>query len=123
MVSYIFRTLSVTNPSLVAASRRPNIVPQGQSILYREIQALALKSSSVRRMDFSDTLPTRRPNDMFDVEGQEVNNIDPGCEIVAALLPLCADQLTRVTWIILNGVKLGETDLDEMSMLAISLHW
>ncbi|RDL35345.1 RNI-like protein [Venustampulla echinocandica] len=97
----------------IPAIGRPNIIPQTQSILYREIQALALKSSSVRRMDLSNTLPTRRPNDMFDVEGQEVNK-DPGCEIVAALLSLCAAQLTRVSWIVLNGIKLGETDLDEM---------
>ena len=56
-------------------------------------------------------LPRRRPKDNFDFDGREVEK-DPGCEIVAALLPLCQSQLTNVDWIILNGIELGETDLD-----------
>jgi hypothetical protein len=67
-------------------------------------------------MDFSGCLPRRRPKDTFDVEGQEVEK-DPGCEIVAALLPLCRARLTNVSWIILSGIELGETDLDDISML------
>lgn len=65
-------------------------------------------------MDFGGCLPRRRPKDTFDVEGQEVEK-DPGCEIVAALLPLCRGQLTNVSWIILSGIELGETDLDDIS--------
>lgn len=88
--------------------------PQDRSILYQEVQALALKSRRLRKMDFSGCLPRRRPKDTFDVEGQELEK-DPGCEIVAALLPLCRWQLTEVSWIILSGIELGETDLDDLS--------
>ena len=92
-----------------------NMKPQERSLLYQEVQALALKSKKLRRMDFTNALPRRRPRDTFDVEGQEVEK-DPGCEIVAALLPLCRGQLTNVSWIILSGIELGETDLDDLSM-------
>lgn len=88
-----------------------NIDSQRKSVLYQEVQALALKSSRLRRMDFSNTLPRRRPKDTFDIEGGDVDK-DPGSEIVAALLPLCQSKLTNVTWIILSGIELGETDLD-----------
>lgn len=88
-----------------------NIKPQDKSVLYQEIQALALKSTSLKRMDFTNTLPRRRPKDNFDNEGGEMEK-DPGCEIVAALLPLCRNQITSVTWIVLSGIELGETDLD-----------
>jgi hypothetical protein len=92
-----------------------NMKPQERSLLYQEVQALALKSKQLRRMDFTNALPRRRPRDTFDVEGQEVEK-DPGCEIVAALLPLCRAQLTNVSWIIVSGIELGETDLDDLSM-------
>ncbi|KAH6684473.1 hypothetical protein B0J14DRAFT_13317 [Halenospora varia] len=92
---------------------QPSINPQLRSILYREVQALALKSTTLRRMDFANALPRRRPADMFDLEGREVEK-DPGCEIVAAILPTCRAQLTNVSWIILSGIELGETDLEEM---------
>lgn len=39
---------------------------------------------------------------------------DPGSEIVSALLPLCRGKLTSVTWIVLSGIELGETDLDDL---------
>lgn len=87
--------------------------PQDRSLLYQEVQALALKSRQLWRMDFSNALPRRRPRDTFDVEGQEVEK-DPGCEIVAALLPLCRGKLTNISWIILSGIELGETDLDDL---------
>jgi hypothetical protein len=93
-----------------------NIKPQERSVLYQEVQAIALKSGRLKRMDFGGCLPRRRPKDTFDVEGQEVEK-DPGCEIVAALLPLCRGQLTNVSWIILSGIELGETDLDDISRL------
>ncbi|KAF4621711.1 hypothetical protein G7Y89_g14494 [Cudoniella acicularis] len=91
----------------------PNINPQLRSILYRELQALALKSTTLRRMDFANALPRRRPTDMFDLEGREVEK-DPGCEIVAAILPVCRAQMTNISWIVLSGIELGETDLEEM---------
>lgn len=93
-----------------------NLKPQERSVLYQEVQAIALKSARLKRMDFGGCLPRRRPKDTFDVEGQEVEK-DPGCEIVAALLPLCRAQLTNVTWIILSGIELGETDLDDISKI------
>jgi hypothetical protein len=98
----------------VSLMKYPNINPQSRSILYREVQALALKSSTLRRVDFSNTLPKRRPTDMFDLEGREIEK-DPGCEIVAALLSLCGKSLTSVSWIVLSGIELGETDLEEIS--------
>jgi hypothetical protein len=86
-----------------------NIMPADKSLLYQEVQALALKTQRVRRMNFSNTLPRRRPRD--DVEEGAAK--DPGCEITAALLPLCRGQLTNVDWIVFNGIELGETDLAE----------
>jgi hypothetical protein len=88
-----------------------NIESTKKSVLYQEVQALALKSIRLRRMDFTNTLPRRRPKDTFDIEGGDVDK-DPGSEIVAALLPLCQRQLTNVSWISLSGIELGETDLD-----------
>jgi hypothetical protein len=93
-----------------------NIKPQEGSILYQEVQAIALKSMKLRRMNFANALPRRRPKDTFDVETQEVVEKDPGCEIVAAILPLCREQITSVTWLVLSGIELGETDLDELGM-------
>lgn len=87
--------------------------------MYQEIQGIALKSLKLRRMNFANALPRRRPKDTFDAETQEVVEKDPGCEIVAAILPLCREQLTNVTWLILSGIELGETDLDELGMLLI----
>jgi len=89
-----------------------SIMPADKSLLYQEVQALALKTKRVRRMNFRNTLPRRRPRD--DVEEGAVK--DPGCEIAAALLPLCRGQLTNVDWIIFSGIELGETDLEEFSM-------
>ena len=88
--------------------------PELRSVLYQEVQAIALKSQKLRRMDFTNSLPRRRPKDNFDFEeGGEVDK-DPGCEIVAALFPLCRGELTGVTWISLSGIELGETDLDDL---------
>ena len=87
-----------------------NIMPADKSLLYQEVQALALKTKRVRRMNFSNTLPRRRPRD--DVEEGALK--DPGCEISGALFPLCRGQLTNVDWIIFSGIELGETDLEEL---------
>lgn len=87
-------------------------MPADKSLLYQEVQALALKTQRVRRMNFSNTLPHRRPRD--DVEEGDLK--DPGCEITAALLPLCRGQLTNVDWIVFSGIELGETDLAEFGM-------
>jgi hypothetical protein len=97
------------------------IKPQVASLLHQEIQAIALKSTTLRRMSFANTLPRRRPKDTFDAETQEVVEKDPGCEVAAAVLPLCREQLTSVTWLVLSGIELGETDLDELGMRWTSL--
>jgi hypothetical protein len=90
-----------------------NLKPQEKSLLYQEVQAIALKSRKLRKLDFTNTLPRRRPKDNFDFEGGEVDK-DPGSEIVAALFPLCHAQISEVNWIILTGIELGETDLDDL---------
>jgi hypothetical protein len=74
------------------------------SVLSQEIRALALKSKRLRRLDFSFCL-TRTPVPDGGVR-------DPGCGIPEAIFPLCRRQLTNVDWIVLNGIKLGESDLD-----------
>jgi hypothetical protein len=96
----------------VGLSKFLQIEPNGKSLLYQECQALALKAMRLRRLDFSNTLPKRRPRDNFDEEGRAEK--DPGCEIIAAIMPLCRGQLTNVDWIVLNGIELGETDLEEL---------
>lgn len=88
-----------------------DVVPEGRSLLYQEVQALALKTHKTRRMDFGDTLPKRRPRDTYEDEGAPK---DPGCEIAAGILPLCQAKLTNVDWIVLSGIELGETDLEQI---------
>ncbi|KAE8447422.1 hypothetical protein EG329_010836 [Mollisiaceae sp. DMI_Dod_QoI] len=90
-----------------------NFSPKSRSLLYLEIQALILKSYRLKRLDFADCLPKRKPRDTFDIEG-ETKDRDPGCELVAPLMPLGPFELSSVTWLILNGTELGETDLDYM---------
>ncbi|OKL56814.1 hypothetical protein UA08_07968 [Talaromyces atroroseus] len=74
------------------------------SVLSQEIRALALKSRRLRRLDFSFCLSRIPISD----RGAR----DPGCGIPEAIFPLCRRQLTNVDWIVLNGIKLGDSDLD-----------
>ncbi|RQM06858.1 hypothetical protein DH86_00004374, partial [Scytalidium sp. 3C] len=62
-----------------------NLRPQEKSLLYQEIQALVLKSRQLRKLNFENCLPRRRPRDNFDEEGGAYEK-DPGCEIVAAIM-------------------------------------
>ena len=82
------------------------------TLLVQEIQALALKSRRLRRMDFSYSL-TRRPT------ADSGFNQDPGCGICEAIFPLCAKQYTNVDWIILDGIPLTEIDVDYLFAAAI----
>ncbi|KAI9718897.1 MAG: hypothetical protein M1812_003781 [Candelaria pacifica] len=75
-----------------------------KTLLVSEIQALALKSKRLRRLDFAFCI-TRKPQD------DDTNLRDPGCEICEAIFPLCRKQLTNVDWIVLNGIELGDEDL------------
>lgn len=103
--------VAFTSRSGIPINRYFEVVPEGKSLLYQEVQALALKTYKTRRLNFGDTLPRRRPRDTYEEEGTPK---DPGCEIAAGLLPLCRVRLTNVDWIVLSGIELGETDLDEI---------
>lgn len=89
-----------------------SIDPTVRSLLYQEVQALALKAKRLRRLDIANTLPRRRVRDTFDEDGRV--DKDPGCEVAAAILPLCRAGATNLDWIIFNGIELGETDLEEL---------
>ncbi|PGG97253.1 hypothetical protein AJ80_09722 [Polytolypa hystricis UAMH7299] len=92
--------------SMMTRSNIPINIP-GQdrlSVLSQEIRALALKSKRLRRMDFTLCI-TRQPTSSKGVH-------DPGCGIPEAVFPLCRRQLTNIDWIVLNGIKLGDSDLD-----------
>ena len=86
-----------------------------QSLLIQELRAIALKSVKLRRMDFSFCIK-RKPHD------DESGVRDPGCEVVEALFPLCRRQYTNVDWITLNGIELGESDLDYLGRLIFRMH-
>lgn len=105
--------VAVSTRSGLDIRTRNSINPVGKSLLLQEVQALALKSYRLRSMNFSDTLPRRRPKDNFEDETE----MDPGCEITSALLPLLRGKgLTRVDCLILNGIELGETDFEELTL-------
>ncbi|ODM20415.1 hypothetical protein SI65_03468 [Aspergillus cristatus] len=74
------------------------------SVLSQEIRALTLKSKYLRRMDFSYSL-SRVPQ-------SNSESHDPGCGIPEAIFPVCRRELTSVDWVVLNGIKLGDSDLD-----------
>jgi Ran GTPase-activating protein (RanGAP) involved in mRNA processing and transport len=74
------------------------------TVLSQEIRALALKSKWLRRLDFAYCL-TRTPT-------LDKGSRDPGCGIPEAIFPVCRRELTSVNWVVLNGIKLGESDLD-----------
>jgi len=80
-------------------------------LLVLELQALALKSKRLRRLDLSYCLE-RKPEDNPD-------NRDPGCCIAEAVFPLCKRQLTNVDWVVLNGVLLADADLDYLIAAAV----
>ncbi|OSS45242.1 hypothetical protein B5807_10238 [Epicoccum nigrum] len=85
------------------------------SLLVQEIRALALTNRKLRRMDFSGCIK-KRPKDFTEAKSSAR---DSGCGIVEALFPLCKYQTTNVDWIALNGIQLGETDLDYLVAAAV----
>ncbi|KAH8821658.1 hypothetical protein F5884DRAFT_745964 [Xylogone sp. PMI_703] len=105
--------VDLANRGGIPISLVPALKPQERSLLYQEVQSLVLKSRQLRRLNFANCLPRRRPRDTFDEEGGAYEK-DPGCEIVAAIMPVCRTGLTEVTWVILNGIELGETDFDDL---------
>lgn len=87
------------------SGRTVDITGQGNlSVLSQEVRALALKSTWLRRLDFSYCL-TRTPT-------LDKGSRDPGCGIPEAIFPVCRREMTNVDWVVLNGIKLGESDLD-----------
>ncbi|OJJ38488.1 hypothetical protein ASPWEDRAFT_168394 [Aspergillus wentii DTO 134E9] len=74
------------------------------SVLSQEVRALTLKSKWLRRLDFSYCL-SRTPK-------TDIESHDPGCGIPEAIFPICRRELTSVDWVVLNGIKLGDSDLD-----------
>ncbi|KAM5473094.1 hypothetical protein MauCBS54593_002808 [Microsporum audouinii] len=96
-------------PDFDAMRTRSNVavnIPGQEDIasLTQEVRALALKSRALRRLDFSYCL-TRSAK----ATGGER---DPGCGIPEAVFPLCRRNLTQVDWLALNGIELGDSDLD-----------
>ncbi|EFR03520.1 hypothetical protein MGYG_06517 [Nannizzia gypsea CBS 118893] len=96
-------------PDFDALRTRSNVavnIPGQEEVasLTQEVRALALKSRTLQRMDFSYCL-TRSAKA---VGGER----DPGCGIPEAVFPLCRRSLTRVDWLALNGIELGDSDLD-----------
>ena len=77
-------------------------------LLVQEIRALAVKSRTLRRLDFSFCL-TRKP-------GEPPRE---GSGICEALFPLCLRQDTNVDWIVLNGIHLADIDIDFLYSAAI----
>ncbi len=88
------------------------INPHDKSLLWQEVQGLAMMTSCLRRLNFSNCMPERRVKTPSD---DEFAPRDPGCEIVAGFFALCVLQLTDVDWIILNGVELSEMDMEAMT--------
>jgi Ran GTPase-activating protein (RanGAP) involved in mRNA processing and transport len=79
-------------------------------LLVQELQCLALKSSRLRRLDFSNCL-SRKLSDIR--EG------DRGSGICEAIFPLCALQLTNIDWITLDGISLTDIDIEYLYAAAI----
>ncbi|KAL9128221.1 MAG: hypothetical protein Q9217_003067 [Psora testacea] len=82
------------------------------TLLVQEVQALALKSRRLRRLDFTNCM-IKRAQTMHELEE------DPGSGICEALFPLCLRQLTNIDWVILNGLTLCEVDIDYIFSAAI----
>lgn len=71
-------------------------------VLCMEVRALALKSRKLRRLDFSAAFPLLSEGD---------DECDSCC-VPEALVPLCKKGLTNVDWIVLNGIRLADSDLN-----------
>ena len=80
-------------------------------LMVQELQCLALKSSRLRRLDFSNCL-SRKPKDLESAS-------DPGSLVCEAIFPLCTLQLTNVDWITLDGVALSDIDIEYLFAAAL----
>ena len=82
------------------------------TLLVQEIRALALNSTSLRRLDFSYCLNNRSRSLHDKAE-------DQGCGVCEGLFKMCVKQATNIDWVILNGIPLSEVDLDYLFSAAI----
>lgn len=105
--------VSSRNVSDARSTSRPLMELAGRSLLYQETRALALKATRLRKLDFSGTLPRKRLKDTFDEDGEHTEK-DPGCDFPVAIFPLVRARWTNIHSIVLNGIELAETDLDEI---------
>ncbi|KPI41653.1 uncharacterized protein AB675_9016 [Cyphellophora attinorum] len=71
-------------------------------VLSQEVRALALKNRKLRRLDFSSAFPALS-------EGEEEAD---SCCIPEALFPLCKKGWTNVDWVVFNGVRLADSDVN-----------
>lgn len=100
-------------PDTTKSGQPLNIPGQYTStLLVQEVRALAVKSRSLRRLDFSFSLNRGAEQDVGNVQ-------DAGCGICEALFPLCERQWTNIDWIILNGIDLADMDIDYLFSAAI----
>ncbi|CAF9912831.1 MAG: hypothetical protein GOMPHAMPRED_007782 [Gomphillus americanus] len=72
-------------------------------LLVQELQCLALKSTQLKKVDFSDSL-TR--------QASAFTERDRGSGICEAIFPLCTLRLTNIDWISLSGIALSFLDLE-----------
>ncbi|KAF2738559.1 RNI-like protein [Polyplosphaeria fusca] len=112
----VFGTEHVCAKTKRGTQVRMDVEELGRScLLVQEVRALALTSRKLRRLDFSGCI-TRRPKNHMEAVSR---TRDIGCGIVEALFPLCKYQNTNVDWIALNGINLGDTDLDYLVAAAV----
>lgn len=99
-------TCGVDKDARLCRAGSPVNIPgqENLSVLSQEIRALSLKSNWLQRLDFSYSL-SRTPQ-------SDSESHDPGCGIPEAIFPVCRRELTNVDWVVLNGIKLGDSDLD-----------
>ena len=88
-------------------------------LLVQEVRALAATSKKLRRMDFSACVTATFVAPEEPAEEDAPKTKDIGCGIIEALVPLCKHQTTNVDWICLNGIQLGDTDMDYLVGAAV----
>ncbi|KAF3925007.1 hypothetical protein AA313_de0202942 [Arthrobotrys entomopaga] len=93
-------------PYRTRSGRKLNTKGQKRSLLVLELRAIAACSSRLRRIDFTGCLDLPRPRHEDDDD-----EVEGGCEIVEAILPLCKKGLTNVDWVVFSGTQLDQADV------------
>ncbi|EPS41215.1 hypothetical protein H072_4904 [Dactylellina haptotyla CBS 200.50] len=93
-------------PYRTRSGRKLNTKGQRRSLLVLELRAIAACSSRLRRLDFSGCLDPPRPQ-----HEEDHDEVETGCELVEAVLPLCKKGLTNVDWVSFSGVQLDQADI------------